>query len=314
MKNKKALMGLAAILVLVIHFYIPFSRNVWEMTLYKASFIGVDIFFFVSACSLGKRKIENYWSYLWSRIQAVYLPFVFFAIVAALYSGWSAGRFLRVISGVEFFKKGGGAFLWFDTGILLVYAVTPALVSLKQRFGLWFLPAALAAWAAVTAAAEYGFGYTTLHILLNRLPVFLLGLYYPEMKAQWKDSTMKLVTAACLLAGGYLVYRYCGIRRINVPLRDLYYVAAIPFLVGLVCLVDALPYRFPVLSFLGKYTLEVYALQMIFGFKLEERLLKLLGNNFLAFLLTCLCLFAGAWLLGTGKQQLKTVCKNKKTN
>jgi len=274
----------------------------------------VDLFFFVSACSLSSRKIESYRAFLRNRIKAVYVPFVLFAVVAAIYSGWAVSRFLQVITGWEFLKRGGGAFLWFDVGILLIYAVTPLLLKLKERFGLWFLPAALVVWAAVTGVSEYCFGFTTLHILLNRLPVFLLGLYFPEARERLKHKALLLLTGACLLLGGYVVYRYCGIRRLNAPLKDLYYVAAIPFLLGVVGLSELIPYRFPVLSFLGRYTLEIYSLQMIFGFKLEERLLKLTGSGFAAFVLTCLALIAGAWLLGTGKRQLTSLYKNKKTS
>ena len=49
MKCKKSIMGLAALLIVIFHFYIPFTGTKLELTLWRATYIGVDLFFFVSA-------------------------------------------------------------------------------------------------------------------------------------------------------------------------------------------------------------------------------------------------------------------------
>ena len=60
MKCKKSIMGLAALLIMIFHFYIPFSGLKAELVIYRAAYIGVDIFFFVSAYSLAQRdRIES---------------------------------------------------------------------------------------------------------------------------------------------------------------------------------------------------------------------------------------------------------------
>ena len=38
-------MGLAALLIMIFHFYIPFSGLKAELVIYRAAYIGVDIFF-----------------------------------------------------------------------------------------------------------------------------------------------------------------------------------------------------------------------------------------------------------------------------
>ena len=56
MKSKRVLMGFAALLIFLFHFYIPLSS---EGNIFAFAYLGVDIFFFVSAYSLGKKKILN---------------------------------------------------------------------------------------------------------------------------------------------------------------------------------------------------------------------------------------------------------------
>ena len=53
MKSKRVLMGFAALLIFLFHFYIPLSS---EGNIFAFAYLGVDIFFFVSAYSLGKKE------------------------------------------------------------------------------------------------------------------------------------------------------------------------------------------------------------------------------------------------------------------
>ena len=54
-------MGYAALLIVLFHFYIPVFNNVAETFIYRSAYIGVDLFFFVSASSLSiKSQIDYY--------------------------------------------------------------------------------------------------------------------------------------------------------------------------------------------------------------------------------------------------------------
>lgn len=127
-------MGLAALLIMIFHFYIPFSGLKAELVIYRAAYIGVDIFFFVSAYSLAQRDRIEYWKFVGNRLLSIYIPFVLFAVVAGFYEKWKYPRFFKVISGIEFFKRGGGSFLWFFVAIMLIYLIAPFLIKLKKTF------------------------------------------------------------------------------------------------------------------------------------------------------------------------------------
>lgn len=98
---------------MIFHFYIPFSGLKAELVIYRAAYIGVDIFFFVSAYSLAQRDRIEYWKFVGNRLLSVYIPFVLFAVVAAFYDKWKYPRFFKVISGIEFFKKEEAPFYGF---------------------------------------------------------------------------------------------------------------------------------------------------------------------------------------------------------
>ena len=157
-------------------------------------------------------------------------------------------------------------------------------------------------WAVLTAVLQYAFNYTTIFILLNRLPVFFIGLYYNDLQTLLSKKTRGIAAVILLLAGSFLVYRFGTTIRLNVPFIDFYYVTAIPMVLGIVELIDLMVqkvnYKFCVLSFLGQITLEIYGLQMIFGYNIESALLKAMGKTMgiPAFIVTVLILIAMAFI------------------
>lgn len=109
---------------MIFHFYIPFSGLKAELVIYRAAYIGVDIFFFVSAYSLAQRDRIEYWKFVGNRLLSVYIPFVLFAVVAAFYDKWKYPRFFKVISGIEFSKRRRLLFMVF-VAIMLIYLIAP---------------------------------------------------------------------------------------------------------------------------------------------------------------------------------------------
>lgn len=298
--SKRVAMGLAALLILIFHFWIQTANT---PVIIKGAFVGVDIFFFVSAWSLGKQKEIKFLPFMKNRLIAIYIPFVLLAIISGIWNHWSFKKFFFVITSVEFFKKGGGAFLWYLTGILFVYAATPLLIKLKCRFKWIGFCIMLAFWLAFTGVLQFVFGYTKIFILTNRMPVFFIGLYYKELRDCISKRIRLILALCCTLLGLYLVYRFGTSIRLNKPFVDFYYIMAIPLVFGLVELIDLLTdvtnYRFYILSFIGNLTLEIYGLQMIFGYNIESALLKAMGKNMSipVFLITILILITMAFIL-----------------
>ena len=299
MKCKKSLMGIAAILILIFHFYIPFTDSIYELSFRKASYIGVELFFFLSACSIGKNTFIKFVPFIKNRLLLVYVPFVAFSVIAFFFKSWEFVRLLKVISGIELFERGGGAFLWFAPGIMILYLFCPALVALKRRFGQASLLIMLLIWVALSVILQYVLHYDTIFILVNRFPIFFTGLFYDDFRKKDAEGLSLPVIAAVMVLGGFLLFKYASLTRLMKPLKDFYYIAAIPFSVSLVALCDYISekvrFRNIPLGFIGTISFEIYASQMIFGYDIEGAVLKKTGNGQIAFLASCLILVALAY-------------------
>lgn len=319
MKYKRKLMGVAALLIIIFHFWMPLTTSVVEASIYKCTYLGVDIFFLLSAYSLARREELIYGQFIRNRFKNVYLPYVVMAIICAVYKKWSIAQFLRVVSGIEFLNKGGGAFLWFAVAIMLLYIVAPGLLRLKSRFGWRAGVISLVAWLIIVSVLQVGFSYTTIFILLNRIPIFIVGLYYEEIKKliyALKKWSMPLILAG-LVVGSVIVYMYCGNVRISRPIVDIYYVFVIPFTLSLVLLCDYISQQKTIskkgiLDFIGSFTLELYGLQMIFGYPLETKLFRVIKGivslnlaKLLTFILTACALIILAWLFSKLMKRLE---------
>lgn len=317
MKSKKAVMGFAALLIFVFHFYIPFTDTAVETFFYRSAYIGVDLFFFLSAVSLGKNESLPFGSFMRNRLLRVYVPFAVLAMIAALYKGWKIKKLAFVLLGIEFIQKGGGAFLWFLPGIMLLYLVTPMLVRIKSRFGLKSLAVLLALWAAVVLLLQYAFNWTRIFILLNRIPVYLIGLYFVPLSRCLPKKLRLPLMAAGLIIGGALVWQFGTTTRLNVPIKEMYYVLAIPYTLSIAALLDfaaeTLNSRLAPLEFVGGITLELYGLQMIFGYDVESFLISKAVNGQLAFLISAALLISAAYVLHMLRVQTDKYIKRRKT-
>lgn len=332
MRCKKELMGLAALMVLLFHFYIPFGTSMVETYIFRSTFIGVDLFFFVSAYSLGSRNREGkfqYGKFLLNRISYIYIPFVVLTIISAIYRKWPLMQFTNVINGREFFEKSGGAFLWYFVGIMMIYICSPLFVFSKQKLKMLGFPVLIGFWLLLSVLLQFALGYTKLFILINRLPIFIIGLYYDELVARYiKKLKLWIVIAievALFIIGTVLTYKYAVATRLLKPFADMYYVVAIPLVIATVMIMDTVVtkiepyYKSKILKFLGTITLEVYGLQMIFGYDIEMAILKQLPKEKpimqLAFFLTVLCLIAMAFvfnlIFGYMRRNIGKICCKK---
>lgn len=288
MKNKKSIMAFSALLILIFHLWVTlFPGNETEDFLKQTSYVGVDIFFFLSAYSLSGRKVEKYFTFLFSRFRAVYVKFILFALIAFWYGGWKLSYLLKVITMGDLFQKGGGAFLWFLPAIMLFYAVFPLLQRCEQRYRYITLLTAVVIWADVAALATY-YKIKPMFIYWNRIPVFLSGFYLGTGRALKRflaDNRNKLLTGTvCVTGGGILLYFFGYRPKLQAPFCDMFYVAGLPVSLGLALLISFVPER-PVIKWIGSSTLEMYAVQMIFGYNFANWVLKATKNP----LLTNIC-------------------------
>lgn len=289
MKNKKTLMAFSAILILIFHLWIyVFGGNGAEAFIKQTAFIGVDIFFFLSAYSLAGREIEDYGAFLSSRFKAVYLKFFIFAVVALIYKKWELSYFFQVVTGVDLIKKGGGAFLWFLPAIMIFYIVFPVFNKWDKRNRWVTLVVVSVIWIVVALSATKQKELYPMFIYWNRIPIFLLGYYAAVLPLYCEDEIYKSNKASLGLKAsigflltviGYvLVYMFAYKARLQVPIRDMFYITVIPVCVGLILLVGLIPEVAPI-KLIGSATLEMYAIQMIFGYDVGSKLLKITGSR-----------------------------------
>ena len=308
-------MGFAALLIFVFHFYIPFTDTPAETFFYRSAYIGVDLFFFLSAVSLGKNETLPFGSFILNRFSRVYAPFAVLAVIAAAYKGWTVKKLAIVLLGIDFLQKGGGAFLWFLPGIMLLYLITPLVVGLKTRFGLKSLAVLIALWAAVVLLLQYVFNRTRIFILLNRIPIYLLGLYFAPFKQYQPQKLRVPMIVAGLIIGGALVWHFGTTARLNVPIKEMYYILAIPYTLSLAALFELAAEKFSLcfapLAFVGGLTLELYGLQMIFGYDIESFLVSRSVSGQLAFIITASVLIAASRLLSILRKSIYEYMKRR---
>lgn len=272
--NKKFLQVIAAFQILFFHLWAPITSTQIEQFILKTAYVGVDMFFFLSAYSLAGREID-YVPFLKDRVLKLYAKFAFFVLIMALFSkSFGVIRAVKSLTFIEFFQKGGGAFLWFIPAILILYIIYPLFLKWNSRFKVIWV---LLIWLTGSVFAEHVLSYTAVFIFTNRIPVILAGYLFKTYCTGNRDAimpdnnkmnrTIQILRRSwvVLIPLGVLLLHMYGFKvRLNFPIKDMFYVLAIPSVIGLVTLSSYVK-KYAVTESLGSITLELYAVQMIFG-------------------------------------------------
>ena len=257
--NKKFLQVIAAFQILFFHLWAPLTSTQIEQFILKTAYVGVDMFFFLSAYSLAGREID-YVPFLKDRVLKLYAKFASFVLIMALFSkSFGVIRAVKSLTFIEFFQKGGGAFLWFIPAILIFYAVYPLFLKWNSRFKVIWV---LLIWLIAGVFSEHVLSYTAVFIFTNRIPVILAGYLFKTYCT--KNNNLRRSFIVLIPLGVLLLYMYGFKVRLNFPIKDMFYVLAIPSVLGLVTLSSYVK-KYAVTESLGSITLELYAVQMIFG-------------------------------------------------
>lgn len=257
--NKKFLQVIAAFQILFFHLWAPLTSTQIEQFILKTAYVGVDMFFFLSAYSLAGREID-YVPFLKDRVLKLYAKFAFFTLIMALFSkSFGVIRVVKSLTIIEFFQKGGGAFLWFIPAILILYIIYPLFLKWNSRFKVIWV---LLIWLIAGVFSEHVLSYTTVFIFTNRIPVILAGYLFKTYCTH--NNNLRRSFIVLIPLGVLLLHMYGFKVRLNFPIKDMFYVLAIPTVLGLVTLSSYVK-KYAVTESLGSITLELYAVQMIFG-------------------------------------------------
>ncbi|MCQ2452645.1 MAG: acyltransferase family protein [Oscillospiraceae bacterium] len=300
--NKPLAQLLSALWILVFHLWITLTGSVAERYLLTIGYVGVDIFFLLSAYSLADKEL-SWWPFLKGRLITVYGKYITFIVLALLVNHWSILRAAKAASFVDFFTNGGGSFLWFIPAILILYALYPLFLR-------WKLPqkglVVLAGWFILCFACEKLTGYNKIFIFANRIPVFLAGWALKKYRAP------KWLPLLCLPIGLVGMYLWGFTAKLNVPFKDFFFLFGGLGAIGISFLTGYIKTG-KLVKFLAGGTLELYGLQMVIGPKVVMAIYRLTGSKWVTNLLMILLFTLGSALLAFGYRKLAEAYHKKKT-
>ena len=125
----------------------------------------------------------------------------------------------------------------------------------------------------------------SINIFLCRIPIILLGFMLAAYEGKWRRSYRLISGALLLVIGMVLTWNFGYMIKANFPISDIFYVTAIPQTAGIILLADVIfeKVKTYLFEFLGKLSLELYCLQMVFGSLLFGYVIRYVSNSVLAF-------------------------------
>ena len=172
---------------------------------------------------------------------------------------------------------------------MLVYFILPLYKKIDEKYPKIVPILAIIIYLLSSISLSLFTNIKALFILLNRIPIILLGYYFAKYKIIEKLSKNKSIYFLVLiitLISGILISYYGYINHFRVEwLRDIIYIVLIPLNIGLILLLNKINEN-KVIKLLSSITLELYALQMIFGFKIANYIYKVINLKLLSNVIT----------------------------
>lgn len=316
-KTKQPIMGVAALLIFLFHLF-PVSRNSDALNsvvryIVMTGYIGVDIFFFLSAYMSYFSETSDYFSYVKRKFIHVYPIFIFCCILYVIMGKLSITKAVLTVFGIEFILNGGGSMIWFIPAIMIFYLVVPFYLKLVRKMNnIKLLIISLAIWSGIMLALENFTDNHSLNIFLCRLPIILLGLFLAGYEGKWRVNIKAGVGVVLLVAGIALNYNFGYMIKLAFPISDIFYVTAIPYALGIILCADVIFAKLKsyIFSALGKVSLELYCLQMVFGSLIFGRAIRYVNSSLVAFFIVFAIIFILSKLIHTDNKSAFSFTKH----
>lgn len=314
MQNKKTIMVVSALFILIFHLWVNITTFIEESIIRQICVVGVDLFFFVSAYSISKKKEIIYKDFIINRLTDIYLKFILLTIIYVIYTSKGLLDFIKIILGIDLFTKGGGSFLWFLPSIMIIYVLLPLYKNIDNKYKKLCPIISFVLFLILSISLSTFTNYSEIFILLNRIPIIMLGYYiakYNVLEILRNKKIIYAITTILLVLIGYIISYKTIFNRIEIIyLYDIKYILNIPLELGLIMLLDLIKDN-KVTSLFGSITLELYGLQMIFGFKLANKLFINLKNpilvNIVTFIIIILLSLIMYYLYKLAKKLIKRI-------
>lgn len=281
-KYRKAIMGFAAICILVFHEWIAVFPSVAVINKIEAygkqfSFAGVDIFFFLSGMGLVFAiKKGNLLTYYANRLKRIIFPPIVLLILLLVVDKWSVKDGLLAFCGFYFYSRFIYTFIWFFTAIITVYLLFPLYYTLfvKAENKIFFTAEAIIIWLILSILLD-GVMREDLYGFTNRIPIILLGVLFGWSRDNIKNkiSNSYIILLCFVFALGIFFAWRTSIKGMYlvVPVSN----CCIPNILISVSLVPLMAILFEkrlfkgvllkILEFFGAFTFELYCLQEWMG-------------------------------------------------
>ena len=305
-KTKQPIMGVAALLIILFHLF-PVSRSNDVVSSYirfvaMTGYIGVDIFFFMTGYMAYYSDTSNYFSYVKRKFLHIYPIFIFCCILYVIMGKLSITKAVLTVFGIEFILNGGGSMIWFIPAIMIFYLAVPFYLKLVRKMNnITLLIISLVIWASIMLALENFTENHSLNIFLCRLPIIFLGLCLAGYEGKWKLNVKAGVGVVLLVVGIALNYNFGYMIKLAFPISDIFYVTAIPYVMGIILCADVIFAKLKsyIFSALGKVSLELYCLQMVFGSLIFGRAIRYVNSSLVAFFIVFAIIFILSKLIHT---------------
>ena len=165
-------------------------------------------------------------------------------------------------------------------------------------------------WAALTFAVDYGLrGIVDISIFLCRVPAILLGVFLAEYEGAWSIKRRLIVGATLFLPGLVPIYWFGYLDKLTVPFDGMFYIVALPCVLGLLLLLDAAfqGRSLKAIGALGGTTLEMYCIQMLVGGVLVNTLFRLTHIKVLTNILSLAVLIVCSLMLSAARRYIGRV-------
>ena len=277
-----------------------------ERFIVMIGYIGVDLFFFLSAYTLTFSDMTSRRKFIVRRFGQVYPLFLLLCVAALVMGELSLPHFFATAVFWDFLQNGGGSFLWFVPALLLMYLVFPYCKAALSKFSpVKRFVISLAVWAVLNFAVGYGLhGVVDISIFLCRVPAILLGVFLAEYEGAWSIKRRLIAGVALFLPGLALLYRFGYLNKLTIPFDGMFYIAALPFVLGLLFLLDAVfqGRSLKAIGALGGATLEMYGIQILVGGTLVAAIFRLTHIKTLTNLLSFVILIACSLALSSARR------------
>lgn len=200
-KNRLATMGIAAILVMIVHLWGATEWPMWLQHIQQFGQNGVDIFLFLSGLgcfySISSRSTGEFYQRRFLRIIPSHLiVLIAYGLIKVLSWKYSVWDYYYENSLLAFITH-GYTLGWFVSAILILYAITPLLYKLytKRNVWYWILFAVILLIDSQMCFMNLGdMVYNIRELFFNRIPVYMLGFAVGDYIKKNPEHEVQLVS------------------------------------------------------------------------------------------------------------------------